>query len=257
MLVVEKIGPMTLSLDLQGQVTASDIDMLDGAIRELLDEDGQINLLVDLAGITDVTAGAVAEDLKVETALLPHLGRFGRMAAISDKAWISSLMRAAGHLMPRLEFRTFTPEESLAARAFVLDDGAGDAAPAPGVRFLPAPHPRVIAYEIDGVIRQDDVDAILERLNAMLSDSEEEGHKISLLVRFTHFGGFAPMMLLNGQLWTAKLAAIRNLHRYAIVGGGGWMEGVARLADPVTAVEMKCFPATEEDAARDWVVEGL
>lgn len=257
MIVIEKIGSMTLSLDLQDQVTASDIDALDEAIRALLENDGQIHLLINLVGITDVTAGAVAEDLKVETALLPHLGRFGRMAAVTDKKWVSAMMRAAGHLMPHLEFQTFTPGAALAARAFVLKEGPAAAPPAPGIRFLEVDHPRVIAYEIDGVIRQEDVDAILGRLNTMLEEAGEGGQKISLLVRFTHFGGFAPMMLLNGQLWTAKLAAIRNLHRYAIVGGGGWMEGVARLADPVTAVEMKCFPATEEDSARDWIVEGL
>ncbi|MCA8883168.1 MAG: STAS/SEC14 domain-containing protein [Rhodobacteraceae bacterium] len=256
MIEIEKIGPHVLSATLSGQIEAQDIAAFDQAIRAEFSGDGRLHLLVDLTGITDVTLGAMAEDLRAETALLPHLRRFGRMAAITEKAWVATLMRAAGHLMPSLEFRSFGPGQGDEARAFVLG-GASGADPVPAIRFLDPPHPHVIAYEIDGVIHQDDADAVIARLNALMAETEGQGRKIGLLVRFTHFGGFAPMMLLSGQLWTAKLAAIRNLHRYAIVGGGGWMEGVARLADPLTAVEMKCFPASEEAAARAWVVDGL
>ncbi len=257
MIIIEKIGPQTLSLDLRDQVSASDIQAVDDAVRDLLEEDGKINLLLDLTGISDVSAGAVAEDVKVETALLPHLRRFGRIAAVTDKQWIATVMRAAGNLMPGLEYQTFDPDDRLAARTFVLDEGAAPETPVPAVRFLDPPHPHVLAYEIDGVIQQSDADAVIDRLNTMMAETPGEGRRISLLVRVTNFAGFAPSMLISGPLWTAKMAAIRNLHRYALVGAGGWMESLAKLADPVTTVEMKSFDADDEDDAREWVSEGL
>lgn len=255
MISIEKIGVQALAIDLSGEVTSQDVKAVDSAIRDAFDESGDIHVLLDLTGISDVTAGAVATDLKVETALLPHLGRFGRMATITDKAWISTVMRAAAHLMPGLDFQSFSPEEALSARAFVL--GAQEKETKPAIRPLESPHPHVLAYEIDGFISQADADDLFAKFNDLMEISETQGAKVGLLVRIKSFNGFAPTMLVSGSVWSTKLNAIRNLHRYAIIGAQGWMTGLTQLVDPITAVEIKNFTAEEEDAAREWVSEGL
>ncbi|MEM1129272.1 MAG: STAS/SEC14 domain-containing protein [Pseudomonadota bacterium] len=253
MVSIDTLAPGILRFDLNGVVTDDDIAAMRGALQPLIDGTDDISLLIDLADITDVTGSALAADLRAEAALLPYWRRFARIAAITDKEWVGNVMRVSAHLLPKLDLRTFGPDDADAAVQFVLGEGPERESPARSVRVLDTAHPNLLAFEIDGVLHKQDAEFIQEYLEQAQSD----GRRVSLLVRATDYRGFDPTMMFGGSLWSMKLNALTHLHRYAVVGMPAWVQSMANLANPLSPLKIAVFDLDEEDEARDWAVVGL
>jgi hypothetical protein len=252
----EHLTPDTLLVEMVGAVTATDLADLDAVLTDTLGQDAKatVNLLLDLRGLTDVGAEPTPDSVPPEALIYPYLKRIQRLAAISDRHWVGVVVRVAGGMLPGLEARVFPGDQRAMARDFVLGqlaepgDGKG-----PALRLLDSGHPDLIAYEIDGVLHQHDADRILDLLERAL----DRDRPVSLLVKIKSYGGFDPSMLLSGPLWTMKLAGIRHLHRYAVVGAEPWMQSVAQFANPLTLLNMKLFGTAAESEAWAWVKDGL
>ncbi|WP_168201232.1 STAS/SEC14 domain-containing protein [Qingshengfaniella alkalisoli] len=253
MLTIETLAPRALFVDLNGIVTQDDIARLRESVEPLVQSDGDISLLVDMVGVSDVTGKAIAADLKLETQMIRYWTRFTRVAVVTDKKWVANLTRVSAHLVPRSDFRVFEPADLDKAKTFItgkMEDGSKRST---GLRRLGSQHPDLLAYEVDGVVGREDAEAMVKTLESALSSKRP----VSVLVKMTHYGGFEPSLLFSGNLWAVKLAAVKGLHRYAIVGDSGWLNSISGFANPLTAVEMKAFSKSDEAEAWDWAVDGL
>lgn len=258
MISISYLAPDTVQVDLDGLIAIDDLDHLQRKLRAAgettADTGAGVNVLLLLNGAADLSAALLPDGRTAEAILWPLLARVRRLAVVSERHWPSVLLRSAAPALPALEARVFAPAELPAARDFAFGqlDETGDAAP-PALRMLDSGHPDLIAYEIDGTLHQADA----ERLLHLFERALDRDRPVSLLVRITHYGGFDPSMMLSGPLWTMRLASYGNLHRYALVGADPWMQSMAQFANPLTRIDMKCFPRSAEDEAWDWVRDGL
>ncbi|MEO6823824.1 MAG: STAS/SEC14 domain-containing protein [Nitrosospira sp.] len=78
--------------------------------------------------------------------------------------------------------------------------------------------------------------------------------KVRMLNRMKHFGGIDPSALMQNGLVSMKLAAMRKVERYAIVGAPGWIRKIIETLNPAFPdLDMRTFPADQEDQAWAWL----
>jgi hypothetical protein len=106
-----------LAFACRGQVTRADYEtVLIPAVARALNSHAKVRLYYETgADFTGIDAGAIIEDFKVG---IEHLGRWERIALVSDVEWIRNTVRAFGFLLPG-HLRVFHLDEAPAARAWV------------------------------------------------------------------------------------------------------------------------------------------
>lgn len=108
-----------VALACHGQVTRRDYEAdLVPAVEATLKTPGKVRLYYETAAdFTGIEAGAVLEDVKVG---LDHLGRWERIALVSDVEWIRIAARTFGFLFPG-RLRVFGQGEAPEARAWICE----------------------------------------------------------------------------------------------------------------------------------------
>ena len=106
-----------LAFACHGKVSRQDYEtVLVPAVEATLKVHEKVRLYYETAAdFTGIEAGAVLEDTKVG---LEHLGRWERIALVSDVEWIRIAVRAFGFLLPA-RLRVFEQGEATAARAWI------------------------------------------------------------------------------------------------------------------------------------------
>jgi SpoIIAA-like len=77
--------------------------------------------------------------------------------------------------------------------------------------------------------------------------------RIRALVRVRGFDGVTRQALRHEALWSVKMRGLKQVERYALVGGPDWMDMVARWFTPVFPMETRHYAESEEAAAWDWL----
>ena len=77
--------------------------------------------------------------------------------------------------------------------------------------------------------------------------------RIRVLVRARDFDGLTLEALRNEALWSVKMRGLKQVERYALVGGPDWTAAVARWFTPLVRVETRHFAENEEERAWDWL----
>lgn len=119
----------------------------------------------------------------------------------------------------------------------------------PSIILIPTDRDDLVAFEYHGHIRSEDLDVALVPLKERMDRNDQ----IDLLVRMDHFIGFDPSIMFKGGLLSLKMAALKKLRRYAIVGASDWMVDIVKMFDPLVGIEMKTFDADQEDEAWAWI----
>jgi hypothetical protein len=106
-----------LAFACRGQVTRRDYEsVLVPAVEAALMGRDKVRLYYQTGpDFTGIEAGAVLEDIKVG---IEHLGRWERLALVSDVEWIRTTVRAFGFLLPG-HLKVFRLAEAAAARTWV------------------------------------------------------------------------------------------------------------------------------------------
>ncbi len=110
---------------ISGTVTAEDYDTVIETVEAKLGAHESIGMMVDAAGLEDMTAEAIGKRVRYGLSRLGDLHRFKRAGIVSDKQWIAALAGYADRLLPRTEARAFPPGESNAALDWVAAAPAG------------------------------------------------------------------------------------------------------------------------------------
>ena len=235
----------------EGTVTRDDLVPFYETLNAALDDGGRLGLVVDMAGLSDMTADAIVEDARRELALLPRLRRIPRVAVISDKEFMAALIRWTDPLVPTTDLRAFRSGEDDKARAWVAQ--APQLAEEPrcrdGLREIPTGEPDVLAFEIDGPFDGAALDPIIARIDALV----DKGTGFDMLARVKRFEGFDPRLLTRSGLFTMKVNAIRHLDRYAIVTDACWLRTMARAVAELMPMEVRVFTLEEEPEAWAWL----
>lgn len=103
-------GPV-MTVTLTGTVTRDDIKTCEKAFEDLLASHERIGMVVDMSGMEDIAADAIAEDLRYELSILDQWHRVPRLAVVSGKQWVAAAVRVLAPLIKAVEIRVFAPAE--------------------------------------------------------------------------------------------------------------------------------------------------
>jgi len=238
-----------LAFQLSGKVTGEDIERYKDLLETMLVTHDVVSLDVDFTDLSDMDADALLEGVKADLEFLSHIGQFRRGALVSDKEWPRAVTGFFSPLFANFEMKSFAPEQVDEALKWAAELPALPQANTPAVRFLPTSRDDILAFEVDGVISEAEFPTVLAEINALFDRHD----KVRLLGRIKHLGGFDPAILMQSGLIPMKLAAMRKVERYAIVGAPGWMSKMISTMNPLFDVDMRTFPADREAAAWTWI----
>jgi len=121
MLTIDKSPAHILALRLSGTVEKEDIQKIESAYADKKATQDRMGFLVDMTDWSDMTADALAEDVKFELRLLNTLRSFPKMAIVSKKQFVAAIMNFLNPLFPMIEIRCFGPEDYDRALTFAGD----------------------------------------------------------------------------------------------------------------------------------------
>ncbi len=123
----------------------------------------QIATPLYLAQWSDLTADALVADASFEVEIFGRLGRFGRMAFVSDKQFVWALAGLVDALFGDLEVRAFGAASHAQALAYVSE--LPPPAPQPYRKIECIDHgPNLMACRLSGTITQEDLLPLVEAL---------------------------------------------------------------------------------------------
>ncbi len=124
MFTVARVSDVRIDLTIQGKITGP--EMASG-LTELLALSGGFEkgvMLYRIEGFKWPTFNAVmAEAIRIPK-LFGLLKRFGKIAVISDKAWVRRAAAIEGAVIPKMKIKTFKPEQADAAEAWLAGNKA-------------------------------------------------------------------------------------------------------------------------------------
>ena len=240
-------APYVVALRVGGRVTTDDVGRAKAALDAALDSHDRVSFLLVVDGLGFVDPAALVRDVGYGIGQIQNLPRFHRAAVVTSQGWLRSLVGAENALLPGVEARAFAPADRAAAEAWVSETPP---LPGPGLAWLDADRPTLLAYAVRGTVRAEDVRAFGERL-----DRASAAGKVDLLavVETTPLPG---LDALGTDLAELQVRALRATRRYAVVGGAGWLGSAVSFLAPLLPVTVKTFAAGEEAAARAWLDEG-
>lgn len=241
-------APHVVALRAGGRITAEDVGRATDALDAALAAHDRVSFFVVLDAVGWVDPAALLRDVGYSLGQIKNLPRFHRVAVVTGQGWIRTLVGAEDAALPGVDVRAFGPDERAAAEAWVA---VPPPPRQPGVAWLPAPRPGVIALAVEGPVRPEDVAGFRERLDA--ADGP-----VDLFVRFER-GFSVGIDALGGDLVRNQVALFQRVRRCALVGGPGWLAAAAGLLEPfapITEARVRHFEAGEEGAAWAWLDAG-
>jgi len=112
------ISPTTYELIVQGKLEKSDYQQFIPAIEKTIDEQGEVNLLLNISHFKGWSPAAFWEDLKFDVKHYSHVSRLALVADDADKQWMAKLSRP----FTSAEVRFFTEQAHETAREWVLNE---------------------------------------------------------------------------------------------------------------------------------------
>jgi hypothetical protein len=236
-----------LSMRIGGLLTIADYDGLVGAVERSIEAHEKTHMFIEVVDFAGVDPQALAAHLPRAAVLLRRLDRFGRIAVVADQRWIRVATRIESALLPGVRYETYTASEREQALAWV--EGRRDAPHDPSIRMIETDNPDVLAFELDGRIHADEIDALADRFTPVL----DSGKPVALLGRIRRFDGIELGAVFNLDYIDMKLRGLNAVGRYALVGGPDWLRTWLAIVAPLVRMEVRHFAAEEEEAAWQWI----
>lgn len=238
-----------LALRLSGTLTSEDVAEYRILLDALFARHDRVALLADVSKLEDLGGRALIEGVRADLDALAHLDRIARVALVSEREWPGALAGFLGRMLPGVELRAFGASEREAALAWAAER-PDPAEPKGRLRLIPTDQADVLAFELDGRFPAEDLRRAIDEVNAFLGPRE----RVRMLGRLGRFAGIDPRWLIQGGLLSMKLAAIRKVERYALVGGPDWMRRALQALDALFPdMTIRAFPVEREDEAWAWI----
>lgn len=108
------------------------------------------------------------------------------------------------------------------------------------------PNLPVAELRVTGRVTQDDMNAILPKLEAFIA----RHGKIRIVEVIETFEGFDPMTMMDGMRF--DIAHLTDVTHAAVVSDIGWIGMVTRAAAMMMPVTVRMFEMDQIEKARDW-----
>ena len=99
--------PHVLAFEIDGTVTAPDMDDLYNAVERVTEGTGPVHVCGEIHGIGGLTLDAIGASLKRGVGLLGRIGRVKRYAVVSDVGWIRTVAELEGAVIPGMSVRVW------------------------------------------------------------------------------------------------------------------------------------------------------
>jgi hypothetical protein len=109
-----------LALELTGTITGHDLDSIMDRTDAIMAAHDKIHVFVETRGVDGVQLSALPHHMSRAFPLFGKLDRFGRVAVVSDQAWMRAGTRLESALLPNISYRVSKPEERDEALAWAM-----------------------------------------------------------------------------------------------------------------------------------------
>jgi hypothetical protein len=111
-----------IALTVSHKITGVDLDSIMDRLEPMMESGSKVHVFVETKQIDGIELSGLRGYMARALPLFGKLGRFGRVAVVSDQAWIRWGTRIESALLPFIAYRVFEPAESDAALAWVKGD---------------------------------------------------------------------------------------------------------------------------------------
>lgn len=109
-----------LALKLSGTITGEDLDAIMDRTEEIMAKHKKIHVYCETHGINGMQLSALPHHMGRTFPLFGKLDRFGRVAVVSDQAWMRFGTRLESAVLPGISYCVFKPEDREEALAWAL-----------------------------------------------------------------------------------------------------------------------------------------
>ncbi len=252
MLEILESAKHLVAMKLSGSLTAEDITKAYEATNDALKKNERISFFAEIDDSANLTLEGLVKDLVNGISQIGNLSKYYRAAVLTNKGWIGAMARIEGLVFSSIDIKVFEPANR--EKAFAWASEEPEPLPKPeepkaSLHFLQTTNPNVVAYEVNGRLREKDIKAAVAELKPYL----ERDEKFSILARLKGFNGFDLTAVLDDDLARTKYRAISKIEKYAVVGASPWLRNLVELLSPVFWAKTRVFELDEEDAAWEWV----
>lgn len=247
MLEVLKSAEDVIAIRIGGKLGEAEFDDLVERVGAAIAARDKTHIFMEVEDFAGFDLAAFARYLPRGLAMLGKLGRFGRIAVVTDQPWIRLWTRTESALLPGISYELYWPEQREQALAWV--EGRRTRPHAPAVSIIETDTPGVVGFQLDGKIGADEVDEVAAYFEAAM----ERDRPLRILGRIRHLGGIEPEALCSSDYFAMKLHALQKVERYALVGGPAWLGAWIALVDPLVKMEVRHFAAEDEALAWSWL----
>jgi hypothetical protein len=247
MLEFLKSADDVMAMKIGGKLSAAELETLVGRVESELEARDKTHMYMEVKDFSGFDVPAFARYLPHGLAMLGKLGRFGRIAVVADQGWVRWWTRIESALLPGISYEVFMPDRRDVALDWV--EGRRAEPHDPAIRIIETDDPAVLAFEVDGKIRVEDIDSAASYFLTAFTDRQP----VRILGRIKRLEGFEPGAAFSSDYIRMKLRALKCVDRYAIVGGPDWLRSWVGLVDPLVRMEVRHFAAEEEGLAWLWL----
>lgn len=100
-------------------ITGADLDTIMGRLDQVMALHGKVHVFAETHGIDGIELAGLPAYTARAMPLFGQLSRFGRVAVVSDQAWIRAGSRLESALLPSISYRVSSSEDRERALAWV------------------------------------------------------------------------------------------------------------------------------------------
>lgn len=236
-----------IALKVIGKLMRDEMMQVSDLVERSLAEHEKTHIFCEIEDYSGFDLTALGEYLPHARKMLGQLDRFGRVAVVSDIAWMRWATRIESALLPHMTYETFTADERDSALAWV--EGHREHPHGPSIRIIETDRADVLGFELDGRITKKEAEAVADYFNR----SAPADRLLRLLARVKRIDGAEVGALFGHKYLEMKIGMLERVERYAVVGGPLWLCAWISALQPLLKLELKHFPAEEEAAAWAWL----
>ncbi|GAB3844217.1 SpoIIAA family protein [Nesterenkonia populi] len=108
-----------VSIRARGKVEKQEWQQVTKTVEEALSQHEQVSLYANLSELESMSAGAIIEDLRTSLKNLTTMDQVGRLAVVTDSAWVDTMIKASEKIFSDLDAQVFSQDQDAEARQWV------------------------------------------------------------------------------------------------------------------------------------------
>jgi len=159
-------APDVIAIKVSGRLSRDEIMETSDRIEQAFATNGKTHIFVEIADYHGFDWTALGEHLPHAWKMLLQREQFGRIAVVSDLAWIRWATRVESALIPGLSYETYRLDEREQALAWV--EGRSPYPHGSALTLIETDRPDVFGFELDGRIGAEEMHALVARIDELM-----------------------------------------------------------------------------------------